>query len=253
MALNDHRCVDARIRSRATRLRELTFESSSGRCADGGSAETSSTGAAPTRASAWRGRSGGCDGVRVGGVDRAEAGLRVPGADGGTLGRGPTGEVGGDGSGRAGVDGAGRANEGRAGTPSAAEQPGGRDPRRGSPAGRRLNRRRAGRAGVSGSARQGDPRRHALGAASAAGHRGGAARFPLQLPRLGVGADGPPARGDRALAHVVRNQTEAAYARSDLFERRGRVMNDWMRYLTGQPRTGSRSSGTDTVDRSFST
>ena len=58
---------------------------------------------------------------------------------------------------------------------------------------------------------------------------------------------------EAALAHVVRNQTEAAYARSDLFERRRRLMNDWMRYLTGQPRTGSRSSGTDTVDRSVST
>ena len=34
-----------------------------------------------------------------------------------------------------------------------------------------------------------------------------------------------------ALAHVVRNQTEAAYARSDLFDRRRQLMNDWMQYL----------------------
>ena len=41
---------------------------------------------------------------------------------------------------------------------------------------------------------------------------------------------------EAALAHVVRNQTEAAYARSDLFERRRRLMDDWMRYLgTGTP------------------
>ena len=38
-----------------------------------------------------------------------------------------------------------------------------------------------------------------------------------------------------ALAHVVRNQTEAAYARSDLFERRRRLMGDWAAYLGGAP------------------
>ena len=34
-----------------------------------------------------------------------------------------------------------------------------------------------------------------------------------------------------ALAHVVRNRVEAAYARSDLFERRRILMEDWARYL----------------------
>ena len=32
---------------------------------------------------------------------------------------------------------------------------------------------------------------------------------------------------EAALAHTVRNPTEAAYARSDLFERRCRLMDDW--------------------------
>ena len=32
---------------------------------------------------------------------------------------------------------------------------------------------------------------------------------------------------EAALAHVVRDRVEAAYARSDLFERRRRLMNDW--------------------------
>ena len=32
---------------------------------------------------------------------------------------------------------------------------------------------------------------------------------------------------EAALAHTVRNQTEAAYARSDLFERRRRLMEVW--------------------------
>ena len=36
---------------------------------------------------------------------------------------------------------------------------------------------------------------------------------------------------EAALAHVVRNRVEAAYARSDLFERRRRLMNDWAGYI----------------------
>ena len=36
---------------------------------------------------------------------------------------------------------------------------------------------------------------------------------------------------EAALAHVVRNRVEAAYARSDLFDRRRLLMDDWARYL----------------------
>ncbi len=36
---------------------------------------------------------------------------------------------------------------------------------------------------------------------------------------------------EAALAHVVQNKVEAAYARSDLFERRRRLMDDWAGYL----------------------
>ncbi len=36
---------------------------------------------------------------------------------------------------------------------------------------------------------------------------------------------------EAALAHTVRNQTEAAYARSDLFERRRHLMDDWSSYI----------------------
>ena len=38
---------------------------------------------------------------------------------------------------------------------------------------------------------------------------------------------------EAALAHTVRNPTEAAYARSDLFARRRRLMDDWGAYLSG--------------------
>ena len=44
---------------------------------------------------------------------------------------------------------------------------------------------------------------------------------------------------EAALAHVVGNRVEAAYARSDLFERRRRLMDEWASYLAqgiGRPR-----------------
>ena len=49
---------------------------------------------------------------------------------------------------------------------------------------------------------------------------GGTARFQVQLPGLG-------GRGDESSREVI----EAAYARSDLFERRRILMGDWSRYL----------------------
>ena len=36
---------------------------------------------------------------------------------------------------------------------------------------------------------------------------------------------------EAALAHVVRNRVEAAYARSDLFEHRRVLMDEWAGYL----------------------
>ena len=43
--------------------------------------------------------------------------------------------------------------------------------------------------------------------------------------------DHPRAVVEAALAHTVRDQTEAAYAQSDLFERRRHLMDDWAVYL----------------------
>ena len=45
---------------------------------------------------------------------------------------------------------------------------------------------------------------------------------------------------EAALAHVVRNRTEAAYARSDLFERRRQLMDDWAAYLDGHAADATR-------------
>ena len=47
----------------------------------------------------------------------------------------------------------------------------------------------------------------------------------------GEDTDHPREVIEAALAHVVRNRVEAAYARSDLFERRRILMDDWARYL----------------------
>ena len=41
---------------------------------------------------------------------------------------------------------------------------------------------------------------------------------------------------EAALAHVVQNRVEAAYRRTDLFERRRRLMGDWEAYLGGGSR-----------------
>lgn len=39
---------------------------------------------------------------------------------------------------------------------------------------------------------------------------------------------------EAALAHAVRDRVEAAYARSDLFERRRVLMEQWAEYLAGR-------------------
>ena len=44
----------------------------------------------------------------------------------------------------------------------------------------------------------------------------------------------PVAVMEAALAHANKNQVEAAYARSDLFERRRKLMDQWAQYLTSE-------------------
>ena len=41
---------------------------------------------------------------------------------------------------------------------------------------------------------------------------------------------------EAALAHAAQNKIEAAYARSDLFECRRRLMDNWAAYLNGECR-----------------
>ena len=46
---------------------------------------------------------------------------------------------------------------------------------------------------------------------------------------------------DAALAHVVPNKVEAAYARSDVFQRRRLLMNDWAGRLGGHTEDSTRA------------
>jgi integrase len=48
---------------------------------------------------------------------------------------------------------------------------------------------------------------------------------------------------ERALAHEVGNKVSAAYRRTDLFDRRIALMNDWGRHCTGPSRTGMARRG----------
>jgi integrase len=45
----------------------------------------------------------------------------------------------------------------------------------------------------------------------------------------------PAAVAEAALAHAVRDRTEAAYARGDLFEKRRRLMEDWAAFCDAAP------------------
>ena len=50
-----------------------------------------------------------------------------------------------------------------------------------------------------------------------------------------------PAIAEATLAHVVRDRVEAAYNRTDLFERRRDLMDAWAGYLNGELPTGEQS------------
>ncbi|MBJ9658951.1 tyrosine-type recombinase/integrase [Burkholderia gladioli] len=47
----------------------------------------------------------------------------------------------------------------------------------------------------------------------------------------------PDSLAEKALAHAIDNETEAAYRRGDMLERRRRLMEDWARYCSGQTAT----------------
>jgi hypothetical protein len=45
----------------------------------------------------------------------------------------------------------------------------------------------------------------------------------------------PRAVCEAALAHTLRDKTEAAYHRTDLFDRRRELMNTWAKFATATP------------------
>ena len=44
---------------------------------------------------------------------------------------------------------------------------------------------------------------------------------------------------EMALAHAIGNETEAAYRRGDLFDKRRRLMTDWAIFIYSEPATGN--------------
>ena len=60
---------------------------------------------------------------------------------------------------------------------------------------------------------------------------------------FGKDRDHPREVVEAALVHVVRNPVEAAYARSDLFERRQRLMDDWAAYVNVEDGAGKSQRG----------
>ena len=47
---------------------------------------------------------------------------------------------------------------------------------------------------------------------------------------------------EMALAHALKDKTEAAYRRGDLFEKRRRLMESWARYCATKPAQGKVTS-----------
>ena len=93
--------------------------------------------------------------------------------------------------------------------------------------------------GVSVSRRSAPNGSRAQRLAAGVGNPVRAAWVPVELSRLGAeSTDAPHAVMETALSHVVRNQVEAAYARSNLFERRRTLMEQWAEFLGREPETG---------------
>ena len=71
-----------------------------------------------------------------------------------------------------------------------------------------------------------------VGTAPGVEDRGGTARLPLEFRDWAAEeTDHPREVAEAALAHKVRNPIEAACQRTDLFERRRRLMDNWADYL----------------------
>lgn len=74
-------------------------------------------------------------------------------------------------------------------------------------------------------------RKHPCQAATRARFRSHHARFPVQLSRLRSGADAHAPRVHGGGAGALKDKAEAAYARSDLSEKRRALMESWADYL----------------------
>ena len=164
-------------------------------------------------------------GAGIGSFHDREAGLRVPCADGVPFGRGSLGPVGRNRPGSPPVDHPRRAHEGEVSPPGAAVRAGAGSPERSADSRPGWDRSGIFRYKIW----QTTVRRNTFQAAAGTRHSVSASRVSVELPRLGVGMHRRASRAvmEEALAHVIKDKAEAAYARSDLFDRRRRLMADW--------------------------
>ena len=91
--------------------------------------------------------------------------------------------------------------------------------------------------GVSQSAREATLQHDALEIDQGTRHRRRAAWVPVELPGLGRGTDEHTPRSGRGRTRPYGTKPHrGGYARSDLFERRRRLMDEWAAYLGGERR-----------------
>ena len=183
------------------------------------------------------GRRGARHRAGVGRESGRHARVRVSGADGRAVGRGPLRRVGRDGHDGTRVDHPGHADEDEARAPGASVRARAGDPCR--------------RPGRSATARSCSPAGAADGWISSncacCSERCGIAAVPHGFRSsfrdwAAEETDHPREVIEAALAHAVGNKVEAAYARSDLFARRRRLMDDWAAYLDRQASTTHESA-----------
>ena len=164
-------------------------------------------------------------GAGLGGAAGGEAGVRVPGAEGKPFGRAAGSRVARGGRGGGGVDDTRVADDGEARAPGAAVPAGVGGAGRSAEAGQRRP------PGVPHRARAAPEGHGPVGVAQAL-FRSSFRDWTAEE------TDHPREVVEAALAHAVRNPVKAAFARSGLFERRRRLMDDWAAYLGGRRTTG---------------
>ena len=224
------RCADASARCWSGHRHELPGRQSL-RPDRGGTRPSAAHRRAHAGAAPPEGGGGDRGGSVLGEVAGPQPRVRVSGSHRRAMGRGPRRRLGGARPVWPGVDRPGEAHEDEARAPGAPVRPGHRGPRRGADAARRR--------GVVFTARSGQPLHDKSLRRLLQEHGVAAVPHGFRSSFRDWAAEETDHQREvikAALAHVVGNKVEAAYARSDLFERRRRLMDDWEAYLAAGER-----------------